>query len=317
MIDDLATLTDQATAHAALRQRGVHQTPDGRWVVGRATDVREALSCPGLHIPPPPGGGPLDRLRRAMARFSDGPEHERRRRAIEATIARLPAAALAERVAALAAEAIATGAPIDAAALSRAVLTAAFADALGPDLTAPIDDVAELSARLAPAVGRTRSDDDDVSALVARVVGEPMAPSRVAAFSIVHQARDATAGLVAAALLRHGDVEAAARLDAPVQLTTRRAGSGVRLGGVDVPPAADVVVVLASASSDPAHADLFPLHPPTFGAGPHACPGAELARTLAGAIVAAVQAVGARVTPTGAYEARSNLRIPSVTVRSS
>lgn len=315
MIDDLATMADPAWQLAELRARGVHQTPDGRWVVAGAVEVHRALTDPSLVVPVPPGDGPLDRLRRAMARFSHGPEHERRRHDIEAGIARLPIDALCARAGALAAGALASGAPVDAADLTRAVLTAVLADAL--DLTAPVDAIARLSTLLAPA-GAERSGDDGIAGLVGRVIGEPIDPERLAAFSLVHQARDATAGLVAAALLRDDrDPDAAALADAPVQLTVRRASEGARLGGVDVPAGATVVVVLAAAAStDPGRVDAFTDHPPTFGAGPHACPGVVVARALAGALVSAVRTAGAQVTRTGRFEERTNLRILSVRVSS-
>lgn len=315
MIDDLATMTDPSARHTELRARGVHQTPDGRWVVAGAVDVHRALTDPSLLVPVPPGDGPLDRLRRAMARFSHGPEHERRRHDIEAGIARLPIDALCARASALAAGALASGAPVDAADLTRAVLTAVLADAL--DLTAPVDAIARLSAMLAPVEGAEPPTRAQVAALVASVVGAPIDPARLAAFSLVHQARDATAGLVASALQHEDrDLDAAALADAPVQLTVRRASEGARLGGVDVPAGATVVVVLAAASTDPGRVDAFTDHPPTFGAGPHACPGVVVARALAGALVSAVRTAGAQVTRTGRFEERTNLRVPSVRVSS-
>jgi hypothetical protein len=46
------------------------------------------LTDPDWTIPPlPPGDGPLDRLRRAVARFADGPVHAARRAEVEAVLA--------------------------------------------------------------------------------------------------------------------------------------------------------------------------------------------------------------------------------------
>jgi cytochrome P450 len=120
------------------------------------------------------------------------------------------------------------------------------------------------------------------------------------------------------ALLRHPDqlaalradpglagaaVEETLRYDPPVQMTSRVARGGMRLGerGLEAPDGATVLVLLAAANRDPAvfaEPDRFDLTRANagahlaFAAGPHFCLGASLAR-LEGA--AALTAFAARV----------------------
>jgi len=81
-------------------------------------------------------------------------------------------------------------------------------------------------------------------------------------------------------------VEEVLRFDSPVQLTSRRRGEPAELAGVQVTPDDEILVLLGAANRDPrrfnephrfnpARADGGPL---SFGAGPHFCLGAALAR---------------------------------------
>ncbi|MFJ6197598.1 cytochrome P450 [Micromonospora sp. NPDC092111] len=95
----------------------------------------------------------------------------------------------------------------------------------------------------------------------------------------------------AAALRDHpefapGYVEELLRIDSPVQLTTRISGAGTSHGGVDIPPGSWLLLLLGAANRDPLRypePERFdpwrpPVHPLSFGAGPHYCLGAGLAR---------------------------------------
>ncbi|QLQ35255.1 cytochrome P450 [Micromonospora robiginosa] len=76
------------------------------------------------------------------------------------------------------------------------------------------------------------------------------------------------------------------RYDSPVQLTSRMSTAPSTYGGVDLPAESWIIVMLGAANRDPRRypkpARLDPwrpqIHPLSFGAGPHYCLGAALAR---------------------------------------
>jgi cytochrome P450 len=81
-------------------------------------------------------------------------------------------------------------------------------------------------------------------------------------------------------------VEEMLRLEAPVQLTGRRASAATTAGGIDVPAGGSVIVLMGAANRDPrrfASPDRFDPDRPdnqplSFGGGVHYCLGARLAR---------------------------------------
>jgi cytochrome P450 len=121
--------------------------------------------------------------------------------------------------------------------------------------------------------------------------------------------------------LAAGAVEETLRYDAPVQLTSRVARGGLRVGEVSAPDGAVVLLLLAAAGRDPrvyAEPDRFDLHRGAsshlaFAAGPHFCLGAPLARLEA---TIAVQEFAARLTAPEldeaslSYKPNFNLRGP-------
>jgi cytochrome P450 len=140
------------------------------------------------------------------------------------------------------------------------------------------------------------------------------------------QAHDATRGLVGNACLRLARdsglrarvtaeptqlaqvLDAVLHEDAPVQNTRRYVAEDVHLAGKDLKRGDTVLVVLAAANLDPAGRGA--LH--TFGAGPHACPGERVARTMAR--VAVEHLLRAGLLPVSAtYLPSVNARVAEVT----
>ena len=321
---EIATCPRPAEQYAALRAHGVHRRPDG-WVVARPEDVASALTSSALNVAPPGRpAGDAGRLRARMARFSDGPDHARRRALTEALLPDVDAVrqAAAERTEALLRD---RTVPFDLMPLARTVPVAALATALGVS-PADSDRLVTLIGRLCDALSPslTPPDPEPDADLVARelvALLEPVGPwdaEQVAAVvGVLFQARDATAALIGAALLAStSDGDGGRRLgwSSGRHDRTRRcsAPGGTpsttsTLGGVTVPRGAEVWVMLAAAERGPTSP------PATFGGGPHACPGSALALAIAGEVIAVTLASGLRPVPGQpvTYEPRPNLRVPA------
>lgn len=318
---ELATCARPHEEHAALRQRGVHRR-EGAWVVARPDDVVEALASPALRVPPlVPSVGEAVRLQARMARFSDGPEHLRRRALVEAV---LPEVDGTEEAARRRTEAgVGRRTTFDAMSLARTVPVAALAAAMGVVL-ADVGGVVELVGRLSDALAPSFSPlpvppHADAAALELEERLAPIGPwddeHVAAAAGVLFQAGDATAALIGACVSSDdgtdGDpshrIERVLHQHAPVQCTRRVAVDDVVLGGVAVPRGATLWVVLAAGERGPG------TPPATFGSGPHVCPGSSLARALAGGVVAALRDGGWRPVPGQSvrHEGRPNLRLPA------
>jgi cytochrome P450 len=324
-IEQIATSPAPDRWHPALRRAGTH-CRGGSWVVAGARDVAAALASPALTAAAVPGqDGPAARLLASMARFSDGPDHRRRREVVTSLLPPVPRVArtaavrtndyLNRRNAAfdvmplarqLPAEVLACALGLAQADAARAAtLTGMLCDAVTPSLlpregTAAIGDGAasQLTALMA---GRWGQDDERVTAAV----------------SILFQARDATAALIGTAVLAGGRapgsgqsaaqrVEHALRHEAPVQCTRRTAPTEAQIGDAKIPAGAPVWIFVATAERGSGV-------PATFGSGPHGCPGAAHASAIARQVVTVLAAegwhpvAGQRID----LEPRPNLRVPA------
>jgi cytochrome P450 len=152
------------------------------------------------------------------------------------------------------------------------------------------------------------------------------------AIGFLSQSYDATAGLIGNTLLalaRHPDLRRAVpavvlevlRHDPPVHNTRRFVANDGDVAGVQMKAGDAVLVVLAAANHDPAvnpdpaDFDVTRAAPTvfTFGIGPHACPGAMLATTIAAAGVHQLVASGVpfdELAATVRYRPSLNTRIP-------
>ena len=105
------------------------------------------------------------------------------------------------------------------------------------------------------------------------------------------------------------------RYDSPVQLTSRRRKQPGTAGPVPVNPGEEVIVLLAAGNRDPgrfAQPDVFdPLRPVpgplSFGAGPHFCIGAALARLEGAVAFPKLLAAFPALAPAGTAERRLGL----------
>ncbi|MBC6449692.1 hypothetical protein [Actinokineospora xionganensis] len=242
----------------------MRKSTDGTWLVDRPADAAVALDA--LSVAGPSG------LVGRMPRFSDGARHARGRAQVEAVlpeVSGLRSAAAAR-----------TGTPrgeFDLMPIALDVPVAVLAAALG------VEEVA-AAVRLTRELCESRSDEAYLP--LAALLPDP------AAVSVLFQAHDATAALIAAAVLE-GGVEQAVR-SAPVHRTQRRTVANTAIGGVVLPPGSALWVSLAETG--------------TFGAGRHACPGSALATTLAQGVLDALGEVGVVDVE---YEPRPNLRLPA------
>ncbi|MEU4113461.1 hypothetical protein AB0F71_03045 [Kitasatospora sp. NPDC028055] len=246
-------------------------------IFARYEDVTAALADPAL-VPPPatPGRyGTVAWLRSAVARFSAGEPHARRRALVLADLARLDQGLLRTLAAG--------GYEPDV----RLRVVRVLATALG--LAGP-----EAVARDVKAVARAyfdpAPDDPEADVAVARLLpamGDADAETAANRIGLLVQACEATAALVEHA--RRGGVEhagpggvrdlaAVLREDPPVRAMRRFAARATVIGGVAVPAGAQVLLDL-DAAREPGR------EPLAFGAEPRLCPGRAHALVIAEGIL--------------------------------
>jgi cytochrome P450 len=203
-------------------------------------------------------------LRAAVARFSDGPSHTRRRGYAVDLLAALDPDVLRARACARTVETLASsGDPVDVmSVVARPVPVGVLADSLGVD--ADLTPAVTAAARCyQPHTAADHAADAAVATLVAAFGGAADEPT-AARIALLVQACDATAGLIGGAILA-GSVDAALRRDPPVRRTRRvRDGREVHLDITALP----------------------------FGAGRHRCPGREHAVAIATGVLDALHRSG-------------------------
>jgi cytochrome P450 len=336
-VAELATWLPLRRWHDALRAAGTHRQGDD-WIVSGRDPVAVTLNSASLRVAPPPGRpGPAAGLLARMARFSNGAEHEHRRRLL---VQLMPSAAELAPAVAASARAYLTRQPaeIDLMPMARSLPAEVLATAMGlpPDeavraasLTGLLCD--GVTPRLPPdqgsagqghAAGGLVDADRAAAGLLALLAAAGLAGSgsagdmAAAAASILFQARDATAGLIGLAMLANAGladagltpgerVERVLRQDAPVQNTRRIATEETPVDGAVLPAGAPVWIFVATAEcGDPV--------PATFGTGPHGCPGAAQATTIAREIVTVLDSQGWRPVAGQQidWEPRPNVRVP-------
>ncbi|MFE0021413.1 hypothetical protein [Amycolatopsis sp. NPDC059021] len=250
-----------------------------RTLTARA-EVYAVLTDPAAEVPAVPDGASGVRwLRAAVARFSNGDAHARRRALAMSELAAVDEKSLCDKAFEWTCGIVSESGPVvDVMALiARRVPVGVLAEALGlPDVSR---DVAVVARAYHPHVEPDAETEEALSRLV-EACG-PGADERAAArIGLLIQACDATAGLVASALLS-GSVAGA---EPPVRVTRRVVGGEI------------VALDLAAAKL-------------AFGAGVKECPGRGHAVALVMGILAALR--GFRVVPGKiAYEPSVNIRVP-------
>ncbi len=197
-------------------------------------DVELALNTETLVPPPKPETlrpGPTADLRDAMARFSSGESHDRRRAEVVAAVAQLETDEL-ELSAFRRTLALAAGDRIDAIAdIAYSVPTETLAEALGAGVEAELlTDTKLMVEVIGRGVPSNAACDRAVSRLFDRFRLHPAGP--LAVLSLLYQNHDATAALAAATILAHKD------------RTPRRSAieRTVRLASVDTPMGGRTIV---------------------------------------------------------------------------
>ncbi|HEX2132862.1 MAG TPA: hypothetical protein VHH15_15035 [Actinophytocola sp.] len=266
--------------------------------------VPAALADPALTMPRVPAGGPalgIQWLRRSVARFADGAEHDPRRRQVTSLLAGVAPARLRRLATERTYDALDAigGHPFDLMArVARVVPIDVLVAALAMP-PVPIDAVAVTARAYQPGSGAEEPADEAVVRLVEALGGVP--DERTAArIGLLVQACDATAGLIGNAAL--------AMLRADTETDTERPVDAIVAETLLHDPPVRVTRRLASDTGAVVEIDLAAGGLP-FGAGSHQCPGHGHATAIAAGVLESVR--GCRlVDPQVRYEQSTALRVP-------
>ncbi|GAA4536805.1 hypothetical protein GCM10023192_35550 [Amycolatopsis samaneae] len=243
--------------------------------------VYAVLTDSAAVVPPVPDGdsGGVRWLRAAVARFSNGDAHARRRALVLSELVDIDEKSLCDKAFAWTRRIVADAGPVldVMTVIARRVPVGVLAEALGlPDVSA---DIAVVARAYHPHVEPGPAAEAALARLV-EVCGGVADEHAAARIGLLIQACDATAGLVASALLSGSIADA----EPPVRSTRRVVGGEI------------VALDLAAAKL-------------TFGAGAKECPGRGHAVALVMGILAALR--GFRVVPGEiGYEPSVNIRVP-------
>jgi hypothetical protein len=262
------------------RRRRILDTMSAAIALSTSEAVSAALHDPSLAPPPPPpsiGHGATATLRAAMARFSNGPCHGRRRAEVEMVLDALDPSVVRSTAFEIASRLVEAQRTVDAVAdLAFRVPTEAMLTMLGVpgDHALLFRDVRAV----AEVIGRGAAASESSDAATGRLL-DAFATSgwnALAVVSVLYQTHDATAALIVETILanhRHA-------VRAPAVKQTRRVVvTETVIDGVRLAPGSMVVLDLATAGLE-------------FGAGPHQCPGRLVAEAIVDGIVAAMDAAG-------------------------
>ena len=200
---------------------------------------------------------------------------------------------------------------VDAATVAIGALLGYVADLAAARADDPGDDL--ITALLRASDGEARLTRDEVVAMVANLIvgGHDTTASQLACslFTLLAQPQEAKR-------LRAGDVSVASavtetiRFEPAIAAVPRTAAEPLHVAGVDIAPASVVILMTAAANrepgvwDDPDRLDVGRFDDPraprllSFGAGPHFCLGANLARMTIEEVVGAVFGGRATLAPT-------------------
>lgn len=294
-------------------------------IIGDYAEACAVLANHSYQVPPAPApvDGETDSLtwlRASVARFCEGPVHDRRRALAENDLARMDSARLREAAARMTTAELAHhgSEQVDVMRLARRVPLAVLAAELGATKDAT-DDV--VDAAITASAGylnpdSARSGTDEAVALLVRELGPGDSEETAHRISLLMQACDATAGLIGNALARALSSSTGPATGAPAAADpSPQRADDISSHEVDE-------IIAATVREDPPVRRTRRLRPDgevvlvditaqTFGSGRRPCPAPDHASALAAGVVGAVLETCVLADPRIDYPEAGNLRIPT------
>jgi len=301
----------------------------GAWVAAAAASVDAVLNDAALRVRPTSepvpaaiAGTPLGEIFSRMARMTDGSRHAALRHVAVREIERLELddlTAAARQCAQQLASELSSNGPNSLDSYLHAVPAKSIATILGVgDEPNAVSSVRDFARALSPAstAGDLAKGITAADALIAKLGSAHDWDATANRIALLFQTYDATAGLMGNALVRlaksgEASVDAAlayvVRYDAPAHNTRRFAAADTVVMDAHVRMGDTILVLLAAANIDPRGNRSY-----TFGAGEHACAGAQIATSIARAGIEALLKRGIDLTKlrVRGYQPSMNVRIP-------